>query len=481
MDYMPSVLPPVGFCFPAFDNSGPLYEKIYQVRGATLAPIPIIVQGGLSVMSFLLQNLVDVEKPNGQIVPPSQYFVAVAASGERKDTVVNLFFETLDQLEEAYGEKYSREVEDYELDFALWIAQKKKLIKDIAYEKSDDVYALYEHERRKPIHPPRAGIKTLTDTTPEAALDVFHRESVKSAILRSSEGEEVLGGHAVRRLSLWNSLWSGQPVRVERKSTDSFIVNPRMTLFVQAQPSVMQRFVMKGGENARGIGFFARTHITFPETTQGSRPVEYIKEMTHEGYDLLVKELFEENIKASKDPDFTRAKISFSLPAKERWFIVANAIEWEIRPNGRFAGFGDHASKLADNIARLAVLLHCSRNGREGEVSLDTLEQAIKFCFWFSNEFLRLFQSSSEEYRDYYSLYNWFNQKRQEGFRYLKKNHVRKYCPNHLRDSGKLNIILNILMNNGEIRVGVFEKKTVIDLYPNYLDDLPLLTSVIHS
>ncbi len=481
MHRISDILPPVFFPFPYIENSGAINTKILEVWDASQAPLPIVFQGGMSVMSFLLQNLVDVVKPNGQVVPPSQYFIAVAASGERKTTVDKMFYQKLERLESDYDQEYAKEVTDYELSHQVWVAVKKQRIRDIAQGKSDDIEALYEHEQSKPEHPARVGIKTLTDTTPEAALDVFHRESVKSGILRSSEGEEVLGGHAVRKLSLWNSLWSADAVRVNRKTSASFTVAPRMTLFLQAQPSVMQRFVMKGGENARVIGLFARTLITFPASTQGSRPNNPIQEVANDDYDQLIEEFFEQNIIANTDPDFSRRRITFSLPAQERWFLVANAIEWEINPNGRFAGYGDHASKLADNIARLAVLLHCSRHGLEGEVSLETLEQAIGFSFWFSNEFLRLFNNTSEEQRDYFALQDWFNQKRQEGYRYLKKNHVRKYCPNALRDSGKLNIILNHMLNNGEIRIGVVDKKTIIDLYPSYMDDMPLLTSVINS
>ncbi|MFC2993202.1 YfjI family protein [Halomonas tibetensis] len=476
-----NVLPPIGVSIPYLGNTGVLQERISQVIEATKAPVPMIVQGGLAAMSFLLQDLVDVEKPNGQVVPPSQFFVIVAKSGERKTTVDGLFFGYLNDLETEYEAQYDKEMAEHELKMSLWVMMKKKLLKDITYNGEEDIHALYEHEKNKPVHPARAGIRTLTDTTTEAALDLFYRESVRSAILHSNEGEEVLSGPAARKLSMWNSLWSAEPIRVDRKTSNSFVVNPRMTLYIQAQPSVMQRFVTKGGGNARGIGFCSRTQISYPLTTQGTRIVEPIEKIPHAGYDQLIKELFDRNIQASRDPDFQRTKISFSLLAQERWFVIANAIEWEICQNGRFADFGDHASKLADNIARVAVLLHCAGNGIQGEVSLETLEDAIQLCFWFSNEFLRLFQSPSEELRDYYSLLNWLNQKRQEGFRYLKKNHVRKYCPNSLRDSGKLNIILNILLNNGEIRMGVIDKKSIIDLYPNYLDDMPLLASVLQS
>lgn len=481
-NYYYSCLPATVFNFPIIESGGVLQDKIHQVGEATLAPLPMVAQGGLAVASFLLQNLVDVEKPNGQIVPPSQYFAAVAVSGERKTTVDNQFFGKVNELESELDQKYVETVRDYELALTIWQARKSGLLREVAkYGSEEAIEELYEHEKLKPKHPPRAGIRTLSDVTPAAAMALFDREAIQSTILRSSEGEEILSGHAARQLSLWNSLWGGDPIRVDRKNSSSCVVSPRTTLYVQAQPSVMQRFVSKGGENARGIGFFARTHMTYPATTQGMRPVKEIRKIPNYEYDTWVQELFQRNIEAGKAPDFERTIIRFTNDAKGRWFVLANEIEREIRPGGRFEGFGDHASKLADNIARMAVLLHCAEFGIEGEVSLRTLNDATLLCFWFSNEFLRLFQAPSEEQRDYLSLQSWFNQKRAEGYRYLRKNRVRKYCPNDLRDAGKLNIILNIMQNNGEIRMGVIDKKTIIDLFPTHQDDQALLMTVVNS
>lgn len=478
----PNSLPSTGYSFPFITRGGVLREKIYQVQQATQAPLPMVVQGGLAVGSFLLQNLVDVEKPNGQIVPPVQYFITIADSGERKTTVDKQFFKKVEELESDLDQQYAKEVREYELDVEIWKAEKTGLLRQVArFGDESAIEELYEHEHSKPSHPPRFGIRTLSDVTPAAAIDLFHRESIKSTILRSSEGEEILSGPAAQRLSLWNSLWGGDTIRVDRKTSNSCVVNPRTTLYVQAQPSVMDRFISKGGENARGIGFFARAHVTFPFTTQGQRPVQEIKQVTNYEFDAWVEELFQLNIEAAKDTDSKRTLMTFTNEAKERWFIVANDIEREILPGGRFERMGDHASKLADNIARMAVLLHCAEFGTHGQVSLDTLNDAIVLCFWYSNEFINLFQPQPQEQKDYLSLQSWFNQKRAEGFRYLRKNHVRKYCPHGLRDTGKLHLLTNAMQNNGEIRMGVFYNKTIIDLYPGHQDDQILLMSAINS
>jgi len=367
----------------------------------------------------------------------------------------------------------------------LWIAAKKNILKECAKRISEDkdgcLQDLLEHEQSKPTIPNRSGVRTISDTTPEAALSIFHEEGVNSAILRSSEGEEILCGHATRQLSMLNAPWSGEAKRVDRKTSDSFCVKTRLSIYIQAQPSVVLKFIERSEGNARASGFFARALITYPSSTQGMRQINPVSMANLEAYDNAVMKLMEKNVKASQDASFERSLIRFSFEAKERWFVVAKAIEWELRQGGRFEGFGDHASKLADNIARVAVVLHCADYGLEGEVSLDTLESAIHLCFWFSNEFISLFNFPSKEVQDAHILSAWLNEKRREGYRYLRKSHIRRYGPNRLRNIELLNLLLSLLEQNREIITFRCGKITVIDLYPGYVQDNISLQQLLQS
>lgn len=466
------VFPPVLDDCPVDLFQGALNDRVYQAGMATKAPRALVVQGALSAMSYMVQNLVDVEKPNGEIVPPVVFFIGVAESGERKTAIEKFFFDRIEERELEIEVEREALMTEYEVELSVWKERKRRLIKECskfdAEENEEAVKKLYNHEKSKPACPSLLPFKTLSDATPEAALSYFYKNGVKSAILRSSEGEHFFTGRASQKLSVWNSLWSGDSIRVDRKTTESFVIQPRLTMYVQVQPSVMRRFVSQKGESARGIGFFARTMICFPASTQGTRPVEAISDSSSEVYNDFVDYYLDRNVDASEGRGGERKKIAFSLSAKERWFVIANAIEREIFPGGTFEKCGDHASKLADNIARVAVLLHCADSGLEGEVSLDELERAIMVCFWFSDQFVRLFKSSSEEQEDYMALQAWMNDKRNQNVRYIQKNHIRQYGPNRLRKSSKLGLILDMMMNNGEIGREFFGKKEIVDLFPNW-------------
>lgn len=461
-----------------------LGRKVKSVFLTVKSPQSMVIQGALAASSFLVQNLVDVETPYGALMPPSLYLVANAESGERKSSVQTHFFKKLEDLEQEQEQIYKRELEQYQVAMDVWKARKKELLRaltkvddDLVYDYEATLRTMQAHQELMPKHPAYTGIRTLKDTTPEAAVDIFHRESVQSAILRSSEGEKILAGPAARKLSLWDSLWGGDYIKVDRKTTGSASVNPRLTLYIQAQPDIMQRFVEKKDGNARSIGFFARTLFTYPQTTQGLRieNEQRLEEIGHQKevpeYDQRIEELFKLNLEANQNSEFERFKLKMTPDAKARWVVLFNDIERSIAPGGRFENAGDHASKLGDNILRLAAVLHCMENGIQGEIDRDTLEEAIRLGFAFSNEFMSYFRTVPQEERDYWALKQWMDQKVLEGRRYIKKSLIRQYGPNQLRNRERIEHILQIMVLNGEIQIGTFGKKIMIDLDPSLMQD----------
>lgn len=62
-------------------------------------------------------------------------------------------------------------------------------------------------------------------------------------------------------------------------------------------------------------------------------------------------------------------------------------------PEGVFEHAKDHASKLPENIARLAALIHSFDDLSEEEISLDTLLEAIDLVAYFSKEFMKVFSA----------------------------------------------------------------------------------------
>ena len=163
--------------------------------------------------------------------------------------------------------------------------------------------------------------------------------------------------------------------------------------------------------------------------------------------------------------------VEFSPEASELWLRTFNEIEAEIRPGGRFDGAGDHGSKLADNIARVAAQVNFFEGG-EVKISLDTLKFAINYCLHCSDEFMRLFVPPPQEQLDGCELNYWFDRIRNSGRRYIRKNYVRQSCLNKLRKNDRLNLALEFLRVNGYVSFDYCGKTHVIDLVPMLPRDL---------
>jgi hypothetical protein len=150
------------------------------------------------------------------------------------------------------------------------------------------------------------------------------------------------------------------------------------------------------GENARGIGFMARCLICFPPSTQGTRFIrstpekldgiqrfrDRIIELLNDQIDLLTP---------TDEEDENRDELYFSVPAQAELDSTFNNIESSIQAGGEFCQNRDYASKIAENIARLAGVIHAFEGYKGHEVSVDTLQSATTIVLWYAREFVALF------------------------------------------------------------------------------------------
>lgn len=84
-----------------------------------------------------------------------------------------------------------------------------------------------------------------------------------------------------------------------------------------------------------------------------------------------------------------RLCLYFSPEAEKRWLEFYNKVESEMGILGALSNFKDYASKMAENMARIAALLHYF-NGDEGDISLLTTEAAVEISAWYVDEYIRL-------------------------------------------------------------------------------------------
>jgi len=395
--------------------------------------------------------------------------LSIAGSGERKSTAENIFLGPIREFERLEYKKYQEAIVEWSVQLEIWKEKRKVLLKKIsksagcAMSFSEEELLLSALEKSKPVKPKQYKM-VYDDATSEALFFGLHN-NIPSAGLVSSEGVGIINGGALNDLSKQNSLWSGDSITVDRVSVESYqISDSRLTVSVMLQESVFREYMERRGERSRGSGLWARFLVCHPESTQGTRVIGDVTLLWNrcDDFSARISELLVLNRALLDSPKKERLVLSFSQEAKERWRDVFNEIETGIVEGGRFEGASDHASKLADNIARVAALLHYFEGG-EGDISCGELEFAVDLCCWYSDQFFQTFVPPPQESVDADDLlewlYNYFGKKYGE----IRKNKILQYGPGKLRNKIRLERALAVLKERRLIDV-------VRDKGVNYID-----------
>lgn len=315
-----------------------------------------------------------------------------------------------------------------------------------------------------PVKPTRYRF-IFNDATP-AALKEYLCGEWRAIGLMSDEAGNIFNGHAFKELPFINKLWDGADISVDRKNEpEALIKNARLTISLMVQPKTFKSFLERKGELAKDLGVFARFFVCSPKSTQGTRQIHNpIVSSEHLPiFHRRIMELARESINVRGEED--RVCLRFSPEAQERWITFYNQAEGLIGVFGHFDDVKDYISKLSDNLARLAALLH-HFNGGGGDIPLSILENAILITCWYGDEYRRMFgknQGISQSEIDANELHSWIIEYcKSKNVPYIRKQTLFHYGPNRLREAEKLNEILNLLLSQGKIIGGKVGKRYFI-------------------
>jgi hypothetical protein len=321
------------------------------------------------------------------------------------------------------------------------------------------------HQESAPVKP-KLPITIYGDSTPAALIDGLS-ENVPNASLSTDEGGIILNGRFAPQTPILNALWGGEDITVNRKSDGSrTIIGPRLTTQIMAQPSVIERFINKTQSDVRGNGYLSRFIVCAPISNCGYRHASGVKysDDNLKAFNDRVYQLLSES--AELDDYTLKRVIRFSEEAKVIWFDVCNDIEFNMGPDGAFHHAKDHASKLPENIARLAALIHCFDSSSEKEMSVATLMESINLMGYFSAQFLNVFCVPPRYITDAQNLMQWLGEYANSGVRYLKRNNILQFGPAGTRKKKDLEAALEHLKPSGNLKEMISRRTRIIDLWP---------------
>lgn len=452
--------------FPVHSFPEPLRNVLFEVQLALQCPIELVASSVLAALSHASQHAISVKR--GGIVSPVSLFVAVIAdSGERKSTVDRLVMRANRLHQGRLEDSPAHNAKNYEAFLAIWEVQRKGILARIkqAVRKGEDTECyqeeLVEHLGGKPApsNPPHV---IYTDTNIEALLEGLH-QSWPSALLISAEGAAVFAGHAIRGMDKLNVLWDGGDLPKDRMGVSFTIQGARLTSAIMIQLKPFLAFMERRGEIARGIGFLARNLIAYPRSTQGTRFINGIPNtnLTH----LAVFHARIAEMLSTDEGKKQFQELEMSPEAYASWLNFYNLIEADLADGRYLSDIRDFGSKIADNAARIAALFH-HYLGRDQLIQLDCVNYACAIAGWYALGFKELFGQSQipQEQIDAQILEEWlWNLFRQyNNIHPIRKQRIRTYGPNQLRNAGRLNGALWILSSAQKISIEKQGKTEVI-------------------
>lgn len=461
-------------------------EAVKALYKAVQAPYDMCLMAVLAAISTAQQGLIDVEQLHGGSTASSLWIWMLADSGERKTALMKLALHILYEQQRKYRKEYKEELKEYQQLCEIHESRKKHYKKmhrkAMESENEEEIELaelfLLELEDEKPEKPiDRRFI--FEDVMPEA-IQLGLAKGTGNAAVVSSEGGTVVGGPLVRNLAFMNSIQSGDSYSVGRKSSESFeIDNARLTLAIAIQPSAQNKFMAKKGDEAVGIGFFARCLFCYPDSKQGFRntaPTSSEYQNDAKNYNNRLRELMREEEEQFKSGKRDRLVVKHTDDSKSLGWEIFKQIEEALKPNGKYELAKPHASKLFENITRLAGNAAYFENGKGSKISAGILKDAATICFHFSDHYLKYFQAQPEYILDAADLYEYLWAQQEYGQRYVAKTPIRRSGPYRLRNMDRLNRALGYLADRGYIVVWRIVKTgfVYIDLQPNVPDEMGL-------
>lgn len=401
-----------------------------SIARAVQCPEGLVGCSVLGAASLIVQGLRDVTN-DGRVTPLSLYMLSIAKSGERKtavDTLANRAIRKHQKVEQA---RYTHEMKAYQ-------AAMKALAKG-------------EIEPDKPIDP----TMLVQDVTPDAlirGLITGHR--VQGLFL--SEGASFLNGYAMsqenqlRTAAALSSIWSAEAISQSRITGRFTADGRRLAIHLQVQPEVVANFL--GNDHLQAQGLIPRFLMSEPKSMIGTRRygrVNILEDHAFIAYDTQLAHLLEQPLPIDDYGDLSPRALVLSDAAYECWVDAYNAIEEASAPGGALENYQAYASKLAEQILRIAGVITTFEDPDAVEIPEATMRGAIQLGNYFLHEAMRLLLGPADrQLARAKELLEWL--KRYPSPMALRD--VYRTGPKFVRSAAQARELLGILMEHGWVR-----------------------------
>lgn len=373
-----------------------LGAAVLQHHANSQLAVELIAPLALGLAAAAVQDLYDVQRPNLSSSPIALFIAVIAGTGEGKDAAAAPFLRPFLAFQAAADEAYDEQCLAYEVELQAWKVAERVLLGEMeqSIRQDKDLDGVKErlaaHLTERP-HSPMSPLIMYDDAT-VTKIKASLCERWRSGVLVSMEASEILNGRLGAAFPLWNAVWGGAPIFLDRVAEGRRSVHDaRFGMVVGIQPVPFRRFMKRRGDEAHDSGFTARYLIAVPPSTKGLRQIGAWQVSTDalEAYAARARELLEAGVESTLAGS-NRTVLRFTPAAAEMFAAIYNNLQALMAPGQIYSGISGQAAKAAENVARVAAVLHAV-DGLEGDINEDTITRAVTIVQWFADQFLALF------------------------------------------------------------------------------------------
>jgi hypothetical protein len=353
--------PPAAPPFPIHVLPDPIRQFVEAVAASIPVPVDLVAVPVLVTLATAIGTQRSVSPKRGWTEYPVLYGAVVAESGVGKSPAIK----------KAMGPLLRRQARAYD----EWRARQQ-------------VWRSLPDSERAKQPPPSLEHVVTTDATMEALTHmmatsrhgvVLYRDELPGWLASMDQYRGGRGGDRQR----WLDIWSGTPVKVDRRGDQDpiFVARPFVSVIGGFTPNHFTDFLGRV-HREEDDGFYARLLVSYPTNqTSGSSRVEVPADL-EATYDSTIDALFELRPNGSDD-GYSRAPLTLAPDAAELWWgWHANICEERgaLPPVLRTKW-----PKLAATSFRLALVLHEAQapGAAIGPISTETIAAAIQCTEYF--------------------------------------------------------------------------------------------------
>jgi Protein of unknown function (DUF3987) len=363
------------------------------------APLAICGQSLLAAATLAVQPHVDVELPTKQARPISNYYMTVAATGERKTTVDYEALYPIRRREAELHKIYDANRAGYANRKLAWEEARRAAAKANKNDRLQIETALDVIGPEPP--PPLIPLLTCPEPTYEGMCGLL-QNGLPSLGIFASEGGQFIGGHGMsddaklRTAAGLSAAWDGEPIKRVRRG-DGVMILPgrRVSMHLMAQPDVASAMLTDRLLTDQGI--LSRILASAPDAASGTRTWRELQaEAALTRYGTRLKNILELPLPLADGTQNTLAPrtLPLSVDARRLWIGFYDHVERLVAAGRELEPVRALANKLPEHAARMAAVLTLVCDINAAEIAAAEMRAGIGLAQHYAAEALRLSAAS---------------------------------------------------------------------------------------